>query len=78
MTGLAFLNIDHSKRPNDALEPGKQRPDSELLSDAIKYADSSIDKYAPIPAGGYVDWDDILFKKGSHQTYEASMFGQYR
>ncbi|MEG1333317.1 MAG: TonB-dependent receptor [Bacteroides sp.] len=73
--GLSLSKYRSLKAANDALEPGKQRPDSELLSDAIKYADSSIDKYAPIPAGGYVDWDDILFKKGSHQTYEASISG---
>ena len=30
--------------------------------EAIKYADENIDKYAPIPWCGYVDWDDILFR----------------
>lgn len=44
-------------------------------SAATSYADSEIDKYAPVPWCGYVDWDRILFKKGSHQNYEASVSG---
>lgn len=49
--------------------------DGESESDAIAYADEEIDAYAPVPWCGYVDWDDILFKKGDHQTYEASIAG---
>lgn len=44
-------------------------------ADATTYADGKIDDYAPVPWCGYVDWDDILFKKGSHQSYEASLSG---
>ena len=44
-------------------------------ADAYAYADENIDKYAPTPWCGYVDWDDIMFKKGSHQSYEASISG---
>ena len=49
--------------------------DGESEADAIAYADEEIDAYAPIPWCGYVNWDDILFKKGNHQTYEASIAG---
>lgn len=42
---------------------------------AKSYADGKIDDYAPVPWCGYVDWDDILFKKGNHQSYEASVAG---
>lgn len=47
----------------------------ESEADAIAYADEEIDAYAPVPWCGYVNWDDILFKKGNHQTYEASIAG---
>ena len=43
--------------------------------EARAYADKTIDDYAPIPWCGYVNWDDILFQKGSHETYEASLTG---
>lgn len=42
---------------------------------ATAYADKNIDKYAPVPWCGYVDWNDIMFKKGNHQTYEFSASG---
>ena len=42
---------------------------------ANTYADGKIDDYAPVPWCGYVNWDDILFKKGAHQSYEASLAG---
>lgn len=42
---------------------------------ANTYADGKIDDYAPVPWCGYVNWDDILFKKGTHQSYEASLAG---
>ena len=44
-------------------------------ADAKAYADDAIDDYAPEPWCGYVNWDDILFQKGSHQTYEAALTG---
>ena len=43
--------------------------------EATDYADDNIDDYAPIPWCGFIDWDDVLFKKGSHQQYEASVSG---
>ncbi len=43
--------------------------------EAIAYADKNIDKYAPIPWCGFVDWDDILFQKGKHENYEVSLSG---
>ena len=44
-------------------------------ADAMTYADKEIDDYAPVPWCGYTDWDDVLFKKGNHQSYEASLSG---
>lgn len=44
-------------------------------AEAREYADEYIDDYAPLPWCGYQNWDDILFKRGSHQTYEASVTG---
>ena len=58
----------------NALKNGQLR-DGESEADAIAYADEEIENYAPIPWCGYIDWDDILFKKGSHQNYEASISG---
>ena len=49
--------------------------DGESEEDAKAYADENIDTYAPVPWCGFVDWDDVLFKKGSHQQYEASLSG---
>ena len=58
----------------NALKNGAIR-DGESEKDAIAYADEEIEYYAPIPWCGYIDWDDILFKRGNHQTYEASVSG---
>ncbi len=44
-------------------------------AEARAYADGEIDDYAPVPWCGFVNWDDALFQKGSHQTYEASITG---
>lgn len=44
-------------------------------ADAKAYADGEIDDYAPVPWCGFVDWDDVLFQKGNHQSYEASLSG---
>lgn len=49
--------------------------DGKSEEDAKTYADKNIDTYAPVPWCGFVDWDDVLFKKGSHQQYEASLSG---
>ena len=42
---------------------------------ARAYADKKINNFAPIPWCGYTDWDDVLFRKGSHSSYEASITG---
>ncbi len=58
----------------NGLAAGQMR-DGATEADALAYADANIDKYAPIPWCGFIDWDDIMFQKGSHQTYEASVSG---
>ncbi len=58
----------------NALKAGQLR-DGKTEEEAIAYADSEIDDYAPIPWCGFVDWDDVLFQRGTHQTYEASISG---
>ena len=54
---------------NDAIREGMSAAEAEA------YAAENIDDYAPIPWCGYVDWDQILFRKGSHANYEASIAG---
>ena len=49
--------------------------DGATENEAIEYADENIDDYAPIPWCGYVDWDDVMFQRGDHQSYEASISG---
>ena len=49
--------------------------DGESEADAKAYADEEIETYAPKPWCGYTDWDDILFRKGNYQNYEASLSG---
>lgn len=39
------------------------------------FADKNIDKYAAKPWSGYTDWKDLLFRTGSHQSYEFSVQG---
>lgn len=43
--------------------------------EATAYADANINIYAPKPWCGWVDWTDILFRKGFHQNYEFSASG---
>lgn len=43
--------------------------------EATDYSLEDADTYAPEPWCGYVDWRDIMFKKGSHSNYEASVSG---
>lgn len=38
-------------------------------------AASMLEDYAPVPWCGFVDWRDIMFKKGNHSNYEASIQG---
>jgi TonB-linked SusC/RagA family outer membrane protein len=44
-------------------------------TDATDYVDKNIDKYAPVPWCGFVNWDDYLFRTGFYQNYEASVSG---
>ena len=54
---------------NDAIREGKTAAEAEA------YAADNIDDIAPVPWCGYVDWDQILFRKGRHSNYEASLSG---
>ncbi|MEG1563517.1 MAG: TonB-dependent receptor [Bacteroides sp.] len=49
--------------------------DEELNAEMKKYADGKIDKYAPIPWCGFTDWNNELFQKGHHSTYDVSLSG---
>ena len=51
---------------NYALNSGKDE------TYAVNYADNNIDKYAAKPWSGYTDWEDVLFRNGSHQNYEVN------
>ena len=54
---------------NYALNSGKDE------TYAVNYADNNIDKYAAKPWSGYTDWEDVLFRNGSHQNYEVNAQG---
>ncbi|MDE5761761.1 MAG: SusC/RagA family TonB-linked outer membrane protein, partial [Bacteroides sp.] len=43
--------------------------------EATAAADKEIDDFAPVPWCGYVNWDDVMFQKGNHESYEASLSG---
>lgn len=43
--------------------------------EAAEAATEHMEEYAPIPWCGYTDWNDILFQKGNHQSYDASISG---
>ncbi len=59
----------------DALRDGATVFEGESEANALAYADEEIDDYAPVPWCGYIDWRDVMFKKGSHQTYEFMASG---
>lgn len=59
----------------EGLRDGQLVFENKSEADATAYADAEIDKYAPVPWCGYTDWNDVMFKKGSHQTYEFSASG---
>ena len=42
---------------------------------ATEYANKYVERYAPEPWCGFVDWDDLLFKNGHYANYEASISG---
>lgn len=44
-------------------------------AEAVEDATDAAEKYAGKPWCGYVDWNDIMFQKGSHSNYEASLSG---
>lgn len=79
--GLDMGKYRTLKAANDKLDPNKPgdaakiKTEQQMREEAKAYADSEIDDYAPIPWCGFVNWDDYLFKKGSHETYEASISG---
>lgn len=42
---------------------------------AQAYAEQNIDKYAPVPWCGFVNWDDYMFRTGRRDNYEFSASG---
>lgn len=58
---------------------GEQRREAwkQMFNDAYdaETAAEMLEDYAPVPWCGYVDWRDIMFKKGNHSNYEASLQG---
>lgn len=61
------------KVDEDAMEAGLHP--GMTKNEAWAYADANIDQYAPIPWCGFVNWDDYMFRNGSHQNYEFSASG---
>lgn len=59
----------------NGLKTGQIINEGATEEEAKEYADKNIDSYAPVPWCSYIDWDDILFQKGNHQNYEASVSG---
>ena len=45
------------------------------LAEAQQWADTQIDDSAPIPSGGYADWESAMFHKGWQQNYDFSAMG---
>ena len=45
------------------------------LAEAQQWADTRIDDSAPIPSGGYADWESAMFHKGWQQNYDFSAMG---
>lgn len=70
---------------NHLLHPREQKKDEKdeayakylqnLPAESKEYADEDVEGYAPEPWCGYTDWRDVMFKRGSHQTYEFSASG---
>lgn len=50
-------------------------PDKGNGMSPTQYADTYIDKYAPIPTMGYTDWRNELLRNGRQRDYEASVSG---
>ena len=81
MGGQERRNLIHEGLRNYALSYKGSANDEEGLhqnmteNEAWAYADANIDQYAPIPWCGFVNWDDYLFRNGSHQNYEFSASG---
>ena len=81
MGGQERRNLIHEGLRNYALTYSGKTDDEVGLhqgmteNEAWAYADSNIDQYAPIPWCGFVNWDDYLFRNGSHQNYEFSASG---
>ena len=72
--GLRNYALTYSgKVDDDAMEGGLHPGMTE--NEAWAYADANIDQYAPIPWCGFTNWDDYLFRNGSHQNYEFSASG---
>lgn len=48
---------------------------NEAYPDDAEKAAGYVEDYAPLPWCGYTDWRDIMFQKGNHSNYEASLSG---
>ena len=81
MSGQERRDMIHEGLRNYALSYKGSADDEEGLhknmteNEAWAYADANIDQYAPIPWCGFTNWDDYLFRNGSHQNYEFSASG---
>lgn len=62
---------------SDQIKLGTLLPDGTpaFKQTAEEYANANIDTYAGMPAIGYTDWRDVLLRKATHQSYEASISG---
>lgn len=67
LTNYAYDQIKNNALLPDGTPVFKQTPE--------EYAGANIDTYAGMPALGYTDWRDVLLRKATHQSYEASVSG---
>ena len=80
MGGQERRNLIHEGLRNYALTYSGKTDDEVGLhqgmteNEAWAYADSNIDQYAPIPWCGFVNWDDYLFRNGSHLELRVFSF----
>lgn len=69
MGGEERRELIHEGFVNAQLDEGKTQEQAE------EYADTQTEIYAPVPANGYADWEDALFRKGTTQSYDFTATG---
>ena len=69
MGGQERRDLIHEGYVNYQLDRGMS------LQEAQRWADSQIDNVAPIPAGGFADWEKAMFHSGWQQNYDFSAMG---